>query len=756
MGNALIVPCVEDIINANTKDTISVKIPIQQICNTLRLSATVSRLVKDAMASVASTQVTINESGGVWVDLHVSFEIVNEADALLDALQRVKNSWMQVQDDLCTIIANVHEPSVWDNILAGISGPVGVALLFMRETEITALRMTVGSFSQQALQIQTQIFLNTKVVKNIVAEGKQVADESVQKAWNEFMPSLRKDCQTMHDLLASMLPALVRLNGILRDIGGGKDVVQKAIIGLDANAWMNPNNLLLDKSGDSATIDASCFPLRNYTVVPSVKFKDESRKRKRTLSSTPATAASHVSIDSMHVLNLVATPTCGSKKNIASIAQDVSYKKIKAHLDGQKVDMANDPTKFHAMSTSVSHLSVSKDSANAWTSFETNASHIQEWAITFVAAMIDAPIEAITKEHIFELCETFYHNLQTTSLKMQDYRLSIKKIAEALGTVVFVLVPPASVMNDLIAMADDDSKVQKVQAMAKMNQKALSTNLKYLSTLLNSTKQLDDLKLLSDSWKNFQKSSGTVQKEVQTDIDEFKKKMKTLGWISMAFTAVVSIAAIAVTMGAAAPVVVAEAAAETATEAAIETAAEAAVEASTEAISETAIEEGVNAGSSVAESTTEVTSSGSKALKIITSLGKGLAVMGIVTGLTEGDQKLVDYLTNERLAIVQDAIVGLDDLADDANKVETMLFFIYKDFVKLTKNPVLDKKDPLAPLMGAWDVINVKPLLTSLQESMDQAEILAGEIQETEDAVDLQITGYNEKVYQPLLKIFHK
>eukprot|EP01059_Diplonema_ambulator_P007020 TRINITY_DN16564_c0_g1_i1.p1 TRINITY_DN16564_c0_g1~~TRINITY_DN16564_c0_g1_i1.p1 ORF type:complete len:188 (+),score=71.84 TRINITY_DN16564_c0_g1_i1:46-564(+) len=167
-----------------------------------------------------------------------------------------------------------------------------------------------------------------------------------------------------------------------------------------------------------------------------------------------------------------------------------------------------------------------------------------------------------------------------------------------------------------------------------------------------------------------------------------------------------------------------------------------------------AVDAAVDAGEAEAEAESSVTSIGSKAMDIFTKIGKGLLTIGVLSGVTYGEKELIDKLTDMQLQVINDAKKGLDDLSNDANLIEMMLFFIYKHWSELDQDPILSATDPLKPYQQAWGRINVKPLMDHLASSQDTLATIQKELQDTENDIDVEITNYNSKVYQPLLKMF--
>eukprot|EP01059_Diplonema_ambulator_P007025 TRINITY_DN16564_c2_g1_i1.p2 TRINITY_DN16564_c2_g1~~TRINITY_DN16564_c2_g1_i1.p2 ORF type:complete len:180 (+),score=84.12 TRINITY_DN16564_c2_g1_i1:24-542(+) len=167
-----------------------------------------------------------------------------------------------------------------------------------------------------------------------------------------------------------------------------------------------------------------------------------------------------------------------------------------------------------------------------------------------------------------------------------------------------------------------------------------------------------------------------------------------------------------------------------------------------------AVDAAIDAGGTEVEAEAEVTSAGSKALDIFTKIGKGLLTIGVLSGITYGEKELMDKLTDMQLAVITDAKNGLDKLSSDANLIEMMLYFIYKNWSELDRDPVLSASDPLKPYQQAWGRINVKPLMDHLATSQDTLATIKKQLKGTEDSIDVEIEGYNKLVYQPLLKIF--
>eukprot|EP01064_Diplonema_japonicum_P020247 TRINITY_DN293_c1_g1_i1.p1 TRINITY_DN293_c1_g1~~TRINITY_DN293_c1_g1_i1.p1 ORF type:complete len:785 (+),score=320.43 TRINITY_DN293_c1_g1_i1:69-2357(+) len=734
-----------------------VDIPMSQINATHNTNQAIKSDVVKSLATISTVITKLEAAGGKWQNLDIALEIVDDSEAMLNDVKRVKAQWATIQNQINDILQNIKKPSVWDDILAGVTGGVaGLAMSILKTQEVDNMQNTYRKFSSQTVSVQTDLFTVSKNIKDLAAEGRTVINQSTQDAWGRFIPTMRANCVKLQSSMKEMLSNADKLDGTLRKLAGNRPVNFMVMPVAWNQAPPNQDNAVV-------RVPLSMFP--SYRGKTSGKKRPSSgkvlavAKRSCGLSRSAMRQVALLSESSeMKPTLLGATSeqkTAQQRKETIAVAQQKAYEQVHGHLVAQKNSMKNDITKYSAVTVAVSQGTPAKpdDENNVWDQFATAADNIGDWAGDFVTAMQNAPIENDTRREIFDVCQEFYHLMQTTSLKLQGYRLSVGKIANAMGNVVNVLVPPDDIKQNMKNMANNKEKVKEIQGFAAMNKDALSTSLKDLSKLLNDHAALDDLNNLHGHWSTLQKSIENVQVDVKADIEAFKKKMKIIGWVTMGITAVVGLAVIIGTMGAAAPEVAAVAAEEVAEEAAIE-AAEVGTEVAVDTMVDGAVDGAIDAGEAEAEAEGSVTSAGSKALNIFTKIGKGVVTMGVLGGLSEGAKALVDKIRDTQLDVIHDAKAGLDEISNDVNLIETMLFYIYKHWSELDQDPVLSANDPLKPLSQAWGRINVKPLLDSLQKSEDTMAIIQKQLKGAEDNIDKEIGSYNVQVYQPLLKIF--
>eukprot|EP01059_Diplonema_ambulator_P016411 TRINITY_DN2790_c0_g2_i2.p1 TRINITY_DN2790_c0_g2~~TRINITY_DN2790_c0_g2_i2.p1 ORF type:complete len:530 (+),score=234.42 TRINITY_DN2790_c0_g2_i2:72-1661(+) len=506
----------------NGQPSNQVDIPISQINDT---HATNQRIRNDCYSSLSSIDTVIRKidaSGGKFQDLSFALEIVNDSDELMDNVNNLKGQWVQVQNQINAILLNVKEPSIWQMILSGVvGGPVGLALSVLKTQQIAAMQATYRSFSAQTVTVQSDLFSVSKKIKDLDAQGKAVMDQATQDIWGRFIPSMRSNCVTLQASLNDMLKNADQLDSTLRQLAGNRPV----------NFFVTPVKCWSEKNPDNfpnvITVDITVFPQYAGTTK---KLSGKKRPTPTTPSGTKKQVVSKSAVRTAQLLQkepsakpktMILTETDQmspeERKKIVAAAQQKAFDQVNGHLQGQKDAMASDITKYSAVDVAVSQATPAKtdDNNNVWDQFAVAAKNIEDWASNFVTAMQDAPIEDTTRREIFDVCQNFYHLLQTTSLKLGNYRLSIGKIAAAMEQVVFVLVPPDDIKESLRAMQNDKAKVAEVQKFAAMNKDALSTNLKQLSTLLNDHKALDDLNNLHSKWSDLQKSIETVQADVK-------------------------------------------------------------------------------------------------------------------------------------------------------------------------------------------------------------------------------------------------
>jgi len=259
MGAALVIPAITEIVNINAKPNVS--IPKHQIRDTLDFIESMMGVMMHSHVAIATTIAKIDASGGKWNDLDVSLEIVNECDNLIRQVNSLKDKWNKVTLQVNKILQDINKPSIWEDILMGVTGPAGIALIFLKNHEIDNLKGFYRKFSSQALDVQTHLFTEAKQIKDLAAEGRKVVDESVQKSWNRFMPSLRKSCTDLQASLNDMPTNLNRIKDELHTLLGGKQSVM-FIASVDVWSARRTNPMVGDcAASNDLSVPMEIFPL---------------------------------------------------------------------------------------------------------------------------------------------------------------------------------------------------------------------------------------------------------------------------------------------------------------------------------------------------------------------------------------------------------------------------------------------------------------------------------------------------------------
>lgn len=661
-----------------------------------------SQVRKSALESQGqvSKVLTLLDTSMHWKNLSLSFEIVQHAEQFLDGIHGLKIKWSQLQNQLAKIEnAKKSTPNWEDAIFSGALGMMpGIAGILFHLVESTSTINAAKQLSIGVNKAQTLIFNVQQEVKEAVHDGKATISESKIQAWSSFAPLFKQELSKLQTSLRQLVTGTTKLQDQLH-VTGQHNVAMVALAATPPPpppAWHQQKLLVLDAAAPD--------------------------------------------------------PVASKRKEVVNTAANVTAQKISQKLTTATSNVRNDSTKFHAVTACINSVSPAKPTPedSTWASLEKIAKEISNWGQTFVADIKKAPITDSTRTECYHVMMDFKNMLQTTAQKLQNYRLAIDGIHDALDNVLYVLHIPESALASLTSL-ETPEKIKAIQAHAMQNTDALKTGLKQLSDALNNHTALDNLNNLGKAWTALGGKIQHLQTDVKDDIDAYKKKMKIIGYVTMGLTVVIGLAAICLTCGAAAPEVGAEIGAEVATETEIAST-EVGETVATDTMAESSIEGATEAGETEATAVEDVApeSNASKIFSKATSVLKTLGVMaalGEAGKLTKGE---VDKIAQQHVALGNAITDGLATLADDANKMQTMLTYIYANFSDVTHGELSKHTN----IVGAWGTINVKPIIENLKSGMDNCNECRNELKSTQDTINDEIVTFDNNIFQPMQELY--
>eukprot|EP01084_Bolivina_argentea_P170793 295938_1 len=730
-----------------------------------------SQLNNLAASGISHTNALLAQlkKGNKWIDVKLSYQIVKSADQTLDELHKIRRQYNVVKTDCNAIIQNCKKPDVWEWILAGLAGPVGLAVLALDNEIMKGFNNSMIDFGTKLDAMNTALFIVSKWVKEAEADGKIAVSESQQNTWNRFLPQMTDDANQMIGALNQVLQNIHSVNDKLNELEGKHAEAMKT----NAAIWNGRVNMVLlqtpiaasipnsveydeKKVEQSGVIVVNVSSLPNYNAATKLSSSDDEKSdKKQPVAPLMLFAKEEKAPDKKKILD----------KTRAKLVEKATNK-----LKTEKDTMANDPTQYHALALGVQKvkptLSSKPDSKSddkttdqdVWGQYAKIADQIGEWAAKFTNAVIDAPLSKDTKLEIFNVVSQYKSLLQSTSLRLQDYRLFVKKIQSNLDQILQIIVPPKDVITEWKKMKKDDPKLKEaVQNAAKENKTVLQDKLKTLSALLHDNTELNSLLKLKDGWGSgkdgMQKQIAKVQADVHDDIEEYKKQMKIMGYVTGAFTFLLCIVAVGSTFGAAAPAVAAETAAEVGIELGGIEAAEVAEVAAEEAAEEEAEEAAVFLGEGAAGEAGEAVESSS----LLQTIVKGVKILGafsVCMGAGKGAQAAFQLFIDSKVESVSAINDGLTKLSTEAELIEMALFFMYKHWSGLALDPNLGADDPYKKVEEGWGKIDVDGLMTSLTDSNKEIQNVIDSIKEAENHVDKSIKDYTKDIYEPMEKMW--
>eukprot|EP01059_Diplonema_ambulator_P023497 TRINITY_DN389_c1_g2_i1.p1 TRINITY_DN389_c1_g2~~TRINITY_DN389_c1_g2_i1.p1 ORF type:complete len:735 (+),score=263.17 TRINITY_DN389_c1_g2_i1:91-2295(+) len=670
-----------------------------------------------------------------WQGIANASDIVKQIQMVNTKVQSLSGKWQCAALKAFAIHKRISKPHILNEVLEGKTGDAaGIVLALLGTQKVESLVTNVSAFKVASHIVQNEAYPVIKMVKDC-ASVPDSREDNCETLWSNFLTTMLKACAHLLKALDPVLDASYEIRNVLKKFTCKKPK-------------------LATKKEDTWAIARATYA-KGYTV-PLTAFPAVITSRKRLSTEAGAPPAKKVKLAAAPLprsLALVTPSDSDVRKKIVEVAQNTVYKEMSGKLTKEVDAMKSDKTKFQSVLNSVQHVTPSPPDANGsnlWDQFETIASTVRDWAINFVVALQNAPIEMNTRRETFDVMQTFYTLLQTTSLKLQNYRIFMSKIKESIKVVNYVLAIPDDLQAELQKLPSDDARMAELQKYSDMNEKALADGLKTLQSLLNDESGLNDLLDLHSQWMDLNTSIQAVQVNVKSDIDAFKKKMRTIGWVSMALTAVVGIAVVIGTLGAAGPEVAAVAGEEIAEQAAIE-ATEVGTEVAVNTMMDSAVDAAVGAGEVEAEAEA-ATTIGAKDL--FTTIANGVGKVATVASLSTGARDLVNKLMSQQLDAIKEAVAGLDHLRSNGQLIQIMLLYIYKDWAKLNADPTISNQDPMKPVYNAWNNIKIAPLLNALSNSLTTVDEITEKVLNAENHIDGEIKTFNTDVFQPLLKMF--
>ena len=223
---------------------------------------------------------------------------------------------------------------------------------------------------------------------------------------------------------------------------------------------------------------------------------------------------------------------------------------------------------------------------------------------------------------------------------------------------------------------------------------------KIVSDAMKDKSAQESISKLQDKWKQMSDDLQTLMDEVKDDVDKFKRKMAIITGVCLV-VAVVLVAVAAFLSG----------------------------------------------GTALAAMGPILGTYGTYAVVGLGALTLvGATTFGIILMAEPDILQIIEKSKNDTTNAIND---GLSKIAQQADKVETMLQTIYNDWAEITGAVTPSE----AGEMSAWGP-NVKALAKNLNDTKASIDELIKDIHETEDAVEAELGTYTEKIYKPLLDLY--
>lgn len=345
-----------------------------------------------------------------------------------------------------------------------------------------------------------------------------------------------------------------------------------------------------------------------------------------------------------------------------------------------------------------------KDKAKAksvWENFREAVKEISKFSDNFLAALKNAPISDKTRKDIGDKLISYKKLLEKTKNELQQQRQKAQKLSNTFDNLIFFLLPDTKIVKEsLEQFTTSEEKQNEIRRWASQNKDEYIRQTKVLGDAMKDTSGQEAIDALQTEWQKMSDDLQSIMDQVKKEMDTFKKKMAIIIGVAVVVAAVlVGIAAF------------------------------------------------FSGGTALAALTPLIGSYGAMAVGFLGGAAiLGAAVFGVILMAEPEILQVIEKSKNETTNAVNE---GLQKIAEQASRVETMLQFIYNDWVEISGAVAPGE----AGTMSAFGP-NVKALADSLKKTKESIDQLVEDIKETEDVVDSELGAYTEKIYKPLLDLY--
>lgn len=372
-------------------------------------------------------------------------------------------------------------------------------------------------------------------------------------------------------------------------------------------------------------------------------------------------------------------------------SDDTSSVTTTASTDSEGNSQANPPDSDDAKAKAMS----------VWENFREAVKEISKFSDNFLAALKNAPISDKTRKDISDKLIGYKKLLEKTKNELQQQRQKAQKLSNTFDNLIFFLLPDTKIIKEsLEQLATSEEKENEIRRWASQNKDEYIEQTKVLGDAMKDTSGQEAIAALQTEWQTMSDDLQSIMDQVKKEMDAFKKKMAIIIGVAVVVAAVlIGIAAF------------------------------------------------FSGGTALAALTPLIGSYGTMAVGALAGLSLlGAAVFGAILMAEPDILQVIEKSKNETTNAVNE---GLQKIAEQASRVETMLQFIYNDWVEISGAVAPGE----AGKMSAFGP-NVRALANSLKQTKESIDQLVQDIKETEDVVDNELSAYTEKIYKPLLDLY--